>query len=66
MTQRVTRCQFIFSRSPARNPVSRVIRCRFIFSGKNDELTPDFPTLDFPRFGTAPPSPPRCRIAPPR
>ena len=21
----------------------RVIRCRFIFSGKNDELTPDFP-----------------------
>ena len=20
-----------------------VIRCRFIFSGKNDELTPDFP-----------------------
>ena len=24
------------------------IRCRFIFSGKNDELTPDFPTPDFP------------------
>jgi hypothetical protein len=23
--------------------VGRVIRCRFIFSGKNDELTPDFP-----------------------
>ena len=21
-----------------------VIRCRFIFSGKNDELTPDFPS----------------------
>ncbi len=32
---RVIRCQ-------------RVIRCRFIFSGKNDELTPDFPTPDFP------------------
>ena len=29
-------------------PWQRVIRCRFIFSGKNDELTPDFPTPDFP------------------
>ena len=38
----------------------RVIRCRFIFSGKDDELTPDFPrifsgkddelTPDFPRL----------------
>ena len=25
------------------NPVSGEIRCRFVFSGKNDELTPDFP-----------------------
>ena len=24
------------------------IRCRFIFSGKNDELTPDFPDTGFP------------------
>ena len=23
--------------------IACVIRCRFIFSGKNDELTPDFP-----------------------
>ena len=23
----------------------REIRCQFAFSGKNDELTPDFPTL---------------------
>ncbi len=23
--------------------IAGVIRCRFIFSGKNDELTPDFP-----------------------
>jgi len=30
------------------NPVSKVIRCRFIFSGKNDELTPDFPDTGFP------------------
>src|SRR5271157_3121694 len=28
-------------RGPGR--LGRVIRCRFVFSGKNDELTPDFP-----------------------
>ena len=28
--------------------MSPEIRCRFVFSGKNDELTPDFPTPDFP------------------
>jgi hypothetical protein len=37
----VIRCQFIFLGVIR----CRVIRCRFIFSGKNDELTPDFPTL---------------------
>ncbi len=25
--------------------LERLIRCRFIFSGKNGELTPDFPTF---------------------
>ena len=30
---------------------SFLARCQFIFSGKNDELTPDFPTPDFPDTG---------------
>ena len=38
----VIRCQFIFLGVIR----CRVIRCRFIFSGKNDELTPDFPPND--------------------
>ena len=28
---------------------SRVIQCRFIFSGKNDELTPNFPLVTYER-----------------
>ncbi len=32
------------SSPPSTATALSVIRCRFIFSGKNDELTPDFPT----------------------
>ena len=41
------RCQF-----GGGNPVSvrEEIRCQFVFSGKNDELTPNFPTPNFPRM----------------
>ena len=34
-----------------------IIRCRFVFSGKNDELTPDFPDTGFSQ--EAKPSPER-------
>ena len=37
LDQGVIRCRFVFS---------GVIRFRFISSGKNDELTPDFPPAD--------------------